>query len=186
MSAFIAVTARLRRSTAVLTWRLSGSFQRVHVAAVWSPPRAAAGPLPGLRRPVGSSSGRAGHPDGGGGWRGEVRRLSAAKNGGTCSHRDGRLRRFSMIAPSARSPAARVVAESVHCHAGNILVPARSGGAWDQDHSVEVAYLPNREVAWPQLAAIAVRSKWRGPRRGIRRGAGRISLGFFAIAHKPP
>jgi SAM-dependent methyltransferase len=40
-------------------------------------------------------------------------------------------------------------------------------------------------IAGPQLAAIALRFRARGPRRGIRHGAGRITLGYFAIARKP-
>jgi SAM-dependent methyltransferase len=40
-------------------------------------------------------------------------------------------------------------------------------------------------LAGPQQAAIALRYRLRGPRRGIRAGAGRISLGYFAIARRP-
>jgi SAM-dependent methyltransferase len=40
-------------------------------------------------------------------------------------------------------------------------------------------------IALPQLAAIGLRFRLRGTRRGIRHGAGRISLGYFAVARKP-
>jgi SAM-dependent methyltransferase len=40
-------------------------------------------------------------------------------------------------------------------------------------------------LAGPQLAAIALRYRARGPRRGVRLGAGRITLGYFAVARKP-
>jgi SAM-dependent methyltransferase len=40
-------------------------------------------------------------------------------------------------------------------------------------------------IAGPQLAAIALRYRLRGTRRGVRHGAGRITLGYFAIARKP-
>ncbi len=37
----------------------------------------------------------------------------------------------------------------------------------------------------PQHIAIASRFRWRGTRRGFSRGAGRVTLGYFAVAHKP-
>ena len=37
----------------------------------------------------------------------------------------------------------------------------------------------------PQTAAIRLRYKLRGTRRGLGKGAGRISLGYFAVARKP-
>jgi hypothetical protein len=40
-------------------------------------------------------------------------------------------------------------------------------------------------LAGPQLAAIAARYRLRGTRRGIRQGAGRLTLGYFAVARKP-
>lgn len=40
-------------------------------------------------------------------------------------------------------------------------------------------------IAGPQLAAIALRYRVRGTRRGVPHGAGRLSLGYFAIARKP-
>lgn len=40
-------------------------------------------------------------------------------------------------------------------------------------------------VAVPQQAMIALRFRIRGPRRGIRFGAGRLALGYFAVARKP-
>jgi SAM-dependent methyltransferase len=40
-------------------------------------------------------------------------------------------------------------------------------------------------LAGPQLGAVALRYRLRGPRRGIGRGAGRIALGYLAVARKP-
>jgi SAM-dependent methyltransferase len=40
-------------------------------------------------------------------------------------------------------------------------------------------------LAAPQQALIALRFRLRGPRRGIRFGAGRLSLGYLAVARKP-
>jgi SAM-dependent methyltransferase len=41
-------------------------------------------------------------------------------------------------------------------------------------------------LAAPQQAVIALRFRLRGPRRGIRFGAGLMTLGYFAVARKPP
>lgn len=51
----------------------------------------------------------------------------------------------------------------------------------------QVTQLPGirQLLAGPQLAVIAARYRLRGPRRGIRHGAARISLGYFAVARKP-
>lgn len=40
-------------------------------------------------------------------------------------------------------------------------------------------------LAWPQELAIRLRYRLRGPRRGIRHGAGRVTLGYLAVARKP-
>jgi len=40
-------------------------------------------------------------------------------------------------------------------------------------------------LAAPQQAAISLRFRLRGPRRGIRFGAGLMTLGYFAVARKP-
>lgn len=40
-------------------------------------------------------------------------------------------------------------------------------------------------IAGPQLAMTSVHHRFRGTRRGIRRGAGRITLGYLAVAKKP-